>query len=176
MNRAGFILITCVLVVCDDQEKRDVPVVIDGAQADSMGAAASRDSLTYVRWNLPPVASKALSRQGHYDRYDLFLGINPYYQRGYFDGDSVADAAIWVIEKATGKRGIAIVHGGDSSVHLLGAGTPFGSRGDDFRSFWVWRVEARTICPDIAPAGHEVLYVEKPESSGGLIWWNGTAY
>src|SRR2546430_5566459 len=36
----------------------------------------------------------------------------------------------------------AIIHAADSSVHIIGAGTPFGNGGDDFR--WVWRTEKHT--------------------------------
>jgi hypothetical protein len=106
----------------------------------------------------------------------VFLGLNPYYVRGQFDGDSLVDVAVQIIEKASGKRGIAIIHAADSSVHVLGAGVAFGNGGDDFSWLWVWRPEPRKERPDITPSGVELLYVEKPESAGGMIWWNGSSY
>lgn len=176
MNHAGVLLLVAITLGCDRAVGGGAVVVSETAQTDSIRARQSRDSLAYVRSNLPRLASTTLYHQGYYDRYDLFLGLNPYYQRGYFDQDSAADVAVQVVEKATGKRGIAIVHGGDSTVYILGAGSPFGNGGDDFRWLWVWRVEPGRLHPRIPSAGREILYVEKPESAGGLIWWNGTAY
>jgi hypothetical protein len=122
------------------------------------------------------LAAVGLQRRGYAERYDLFLELNPYYQRGLFDGDSIPDVAVRIVEKSTGKLGLAIVHGGDSTVHILGAGNSFGNGGDDFRWAWVWRVEAAAARPDISPAGRELLYVEKPEAAGAMIWWDGTKY
>jgi hypothetical protein len=89
------------------------------------------------------LTSTVLERDTLAARYDLFLGLNPYYQRGLLDGDTIPDVAVQIFERATGKRGIAIIHGVDSAVHILGAGTPFGTGGDDFKFLWVWRVEPR---------------------------------
>ena len=146
------------------------------AAPDSQAAMRTRDSIIYVRWNLPRLAGVGLSSGTYAAKYDLFLGLNPYFIRGQFDGDTLLDVAVQITEKATGKRGIAIIHAADSSVHIIGAGTPFGNGGDDFRWLWVWRAEPRGARSDIAPVGRELLLVEKPESAGGMIWWNGVAY
>jgi len=122
------------------------------------------------------VATNVLTDRGYRSRYDLFLGLNPYYQRGRFDGDTVTDVAVQIVEKATGKRGVVIVHGGDSTVHVLGAGKPLGNGGDDFSWLWVWRVEPRHARPDLTPVGRELLLLEKPESAGRMVWWDGTKY
>jgi hypothetical protein len=144
--------------------------------AAAQAATWTRDSLIYVRWNLPRLAGVALARSTYAKHYDVFLGLNPYFIRGQFDEDTVIDVAVQITQKGTDKRGIAIIHGADSSVHILGAGTPFANGGDDLEWLWVWRAEARSSRPDIAPAGRELLYVEKPESGGGMIWWDGRAY
>jgi hypothetical protein len=147
-----------------------------GASRDSFLAAYKADSLAYVRWSLPALARSALGAAENRGRYDLFLDLNPYYQRGRFDEDTILDVAIQIVEKASGKRGIMIVHGGDSKVHVLGAGTAFGNGNEDFSWLWVWRVEPRELHHDVKPSGVEILYVEKPESAGGLIWWDGSRY
>jgi hypothetical protein len=136
----------------------------------------TRDSLTYVSWSLPVLAGAALRADGYREKYELFLGLNPYVVRGQFDEDSLVDVAVQIREKATGKRGIAIIHAADSSVHVVGAGTPLSNAGDDFTWLWIWRPEPRSERPDIKAAGRELLYVEKPESAGGMIWWDGATY
>jgi hypothetical protein len=143
---------------------------------ESLAARGAQDSITYVRWNLPRLAGTVLARGGRADKYEVFLGLNPYFIRGQFDDDSAIDVAVQIREKSTGKRGVAIIHGTDSSLHVIGAGTPFGNGGDDFSWLWVWRAEPPTARPDISTVGREFLYVEKPESAGGMVWWNGRAY
>jgi hypothetical protein len=131
--------------------------------------------MSYVTWNLPIIATNALSRPPNGQRYELFLDLNPYYLRGLFDADTIPDYAVQVRERTTGKRGIAIVHGSDSTVLVLGAGMSFNG-GDDFAWLWVWRVERRGFRPDVQPGAQEMLFVGKPESGGGLIWWDGTRF
>jgi hypothetical protein len=185
MIRYFVILILFIMVACDRSASNRPAPAAGHTQAESMRARASRDSflaahkadsLVYVRWSLPKIARSALGAAENRERYDLFLDLNPYYQRGRFDGDSISDVAVQIIEKASGKRGIMIIHGGDSSVRVLGAGTAFGNGGDDFSWLWVWRVESHELRRDVNPLGIEMLYVEKPESAGGVIWWDGSQY
>ncbi len=176
MNSRSLTILLALSAACHGPAPRRQTKNPTVATASADLQSRTSDSITYVRWNLPPLASVVLGRATCAERYDLFLGLNPYFIRGQFDGDSVLDVAVQIIEKATGKRGIAIIHGADSSVHVLGAGMPFGNGGDDFSWLWVWRTEPRSARPDLTPVGRELLYVEKPESAGGMIWWNGIAY
>ena len=41
----------------------------------------NRDSLTYVTWSLDPWAKEAMQADSSGTRYELLLGLNPYYQR-----------------------------------------------------------------------------------------------
>ena len=127
---------------------------------------------TYATSNLPRWAGAALQSQHFGERYELYLGVNPFYQRGDFDGDGEPDLAILVREKTTRKVGIAILHRRTGDLHIVGAGIPLGNGGDDFAWLGVWRVEP---APNSA-LRREALYVEKPESAGGLIYWNGSRY
>lgn len=141
--------------------------------ATSLGAAQSSDS-TYLDWNLPRWSYSPLRNAGLGRQFQAFYGLNPYYQRGDFDGDGVIDVAIQIIDVTSHKRGIAIIHAGDSSVHIVGAGHRFGNGGDDFSWLGVWRVDS----PAKRGPGpvRETLYVEKPESASGWIVWNGHEY
>jgi hypothetical protein len=108
------------LLACDRPAPKRLPAQAAQAQADSYQATISRDSLTHVRWNLPYLASAVLQRPGVLERYSVFLGLNPYYQRGLFDQDTFPDVAVQITENSSGKRGVAIIHGRDSTLHVLG--------------------------------------------------------
>jgi hypothetical protein len=124
-------------------------------------------------WSLPKDVLVSLRDQGHLDRFDFYFGVNPYYVTADFNGGGLRDAAIQVMEKPSGKRGVLIWHREDSSVHVLGGGNPFGNGGDDWYWLGVWRATDNDWVPD---AKGDVLYVEKPEAAGGRIWWDGAGY
>ncbi|MGE5230171.1 MAG: hypothetical protein ACM3NS_00420 [Deltaproteobacteria bacterium] len=102
--------------------------------------------------------------------------MNPFFQRGDFDGDGRPDLAFLVRQKATGKIGIAFVHRATLSVHVVGAGAALGSGGDDFRWLSVWRVEEGAVLLEVPDFRGEVLYLQTPEAAGALIYWDGTKY
>src|SRR5256885_5598135 len=127
----------------------------------------ARDALAAYRVrNVPPWALKALGAQfqAQYEWYDR---VNPFYQRGDFDGDGRADVAILIRHKGTRKVGIAFVHQATGAVHIVGAGTLLGNGGDDFAWLGAWRLEEGPALTRIPGLHGEVLYVEKPESAGG---------
>ena len=130
----------------------------------------------YTESNLPRWAYAALRDGGYLQQYGLFLQLNPFFQSAMFDEDSLIDVAVQITQRATGKRGIAIVHRSDSSVRILGAGTSFANGGDDFSWVGQWFTDERDVLRDSTVVGRQVLYVGKGDSAGGMIWWNGTAY
>jgi len=145
-------------------------------QLPSSLLAQSRDALAAYRGrNVPPWALKALGAefQTQYEWYDR---VNPFYQRGDFDGDGKADVAILIRHKITRKVGIAFVHQASGAVHIVGAGTSLGNGGDDFTWLGAWRLEEGPALTKVPGFHGDVLYVEKPESGGGLIYWNGHSY
>ncbi len=91
---------------------------------------------------LPAWAARPWAGASATGQLEIFGGINPFFQRGDFDGDGLADLAILVRQKATGKIGILFLHrkGGRA---LLGAGRAFGNGGDDFAWMDLWSVEDR---------------------------------
>ncbi len=145
-------------------------------QLPSFLPGQARDPLApYRTSNLPRWALEVLGAQfqAQYQWYDR---VNPFFQRGDFDGDGQSDIAILVRHRATGKVGIAFVHRATRAVHVVGAGTPLGNGGDDFTWLGVWHVEDAGTLKEVPGFRGEVLYVEKPESAGGLIYWDGTRY
>lgn len=139
-------------------------------------AAQGRDPLTVSgEWNVPRWVLGSLSPQfrAHFELYDR---MNPFFQRGDFDGDGQTDIALLIRQRATGKIGIAFVHRGTHTIQIVGAGTRLGNGGDDFSWLEIWRVEDGRVLREIPGFRGEVLYVEKPEAAGGLIYWDGSHY
>ena len=139
-------------------------------------ALLNTEASEYTTTNLPRWAYTVLRDGGYLQRYELFLQLNPFFQSGLFDGDSLVDVAVQITDRNSGKRGIALIHRGDKSVHVLGVGTAFGNGGDDFSWIWQWSTEDRDILQDSLAIGRQALYVGKGDSAGGMIWWNGSMY
>ena len=149
------------------------------ARDTAVPAAVERESFNgteYAAWNLPRWAAPMLHDSGFHDRYELFLGLNPYFLTARLDGDDSMDVAIQILERATRKRGLVIIHWRDRSLHVLGAGNRLGNGGDDFQWLWVWRVAPPAEVDAPALRGREALYLEKPEAAGGYVYWNGATY
>jgi hypothetical protein len=132
--------------------------------------------------NTPLWVKTIFSQKKLNKKYSFSYNLNPFYQRGDFDGDGKIDIAILVTEIKTGKRGIAVCHQGTYQVYFLGAGTLIGNGGDDFKWMDVWSVFPKdqvnieggeSATPQLIG---EALYVEKSESAGGIIYWNGKKY
>src|SRR5262249_30625432 len=73
---------------------------------------------------------------------EIFARINPFFQRGDFDGDGRPDIAILVQHKVNRKVGLLILHR-SGRRSLLGAGQQFANGGDDFDWVDLWWVEDR---------------------------------
>lgn len=131
---------------------------------------------------LPEWVAQALEARDISARYTPSAWLNPFTLRGRFDADSLADCAVTAIENRSGNRGILIVHRGDLSVHVVGAGTELGAGGDDFEWMDAWQVYERAAveqgATDDAPPAlvGDALWVAKTESASGLIWWDGQRY
>ena len=147
----------------------------------SAGVAAAADRLSFAEeQSLPTWLREALAAS----RKDVVpcSCVNPFHQRGDFDGDGRADYAVLVRHARTGKRGIAFVHRAGGTVHVVGAGTSIGNGGDDLSWMDAWRVFERGPVSR-GPAGGappalrgDALVVEKTESASAILWWDGHQY
>ena len=90
-----------------------------------------------------------------------------------FNGDGRADVALHVVDRRSGKEGIAFLLRGQRPL-VLGAGQPFGNGGDDFSWMDLWRVTpSRRACqPNQTPCQAD-LWVEKEASASARIRWRG---
>ena len=144
-------------------------------------AASAADRLTFAEeQSLPPWLREALAASAG----DVVpcACLNPFYQRGDFDGDGRPDYAVLVRHARTGKRGIAFVHRASAAVHVVGAGTSIGNGGDDLSWMDAWRVLERGAGSRGAGGGAppklrgDGLVVEKTESASAVLWWDGQRY
>jgi hypothetical protein len=107
--------------------------------------------------------------------------LNPFYQRGDFDADGRPDLAVLVVQAASGKRGVAVVHRESLKASILGAGVPFGNGGDDFSWLDVWVVVPAPTRPSpyeekVPPFRGEGLSLVKLASASGFVGWVGDRY
>jgi hypothetical protein len=132
--------------------------------------------------DVPDAVKKALTNGSPANKYDLFFRINPSYLEGDFNGDGTMDVAVLVKERATGKLGIAIVHGTTGKVTILGAGIGIGNGGDDFEWMDSWQGYSKTRAAhasgetSVPRLRGDALLVEKSEAASALIYWNGKRY
>ena len=129
---------------------------------------------------LPAWAAKPWAGVSAADHVELFAAMNPFYQRGDFDGDGRADLAILVRDKASGKIGILVLHRSGKSA-LLGAGRSFGNGGDDFAWIDQWSVDdggknARRGNDPSVKRGQDALWVAKEGSASALIRYRNGRY
>jgi hypothetical protein len=129
--------------------------------------------------NIPEVVQRAVTNGSLAKGYDVSFHLIPSYLQGDFNGDGNVDVAVLVKQRATGKLGIAIVHGGMGKATILGAGIAIGNGSDDFEWMDTWEVRSKNdvIASTSAPGLlGDALFVGKREAASALIYWNGKRY
>jgi len=127
-----------------------------------------------IRQSLPAWGRKALDAPAFAGKYALEVRLNPFFQQADFDGDGRLDFAVLIVEKASGKHGVALLRRAAAAPVVVGAGRDFGNGGDDWGWMDVWRIEEAAAA---RPGGVRYdLRVEKSESGGGVIRWDGHAF
>jgi hypothetical protein len=108
--------------------------------------------------------------------YELIEKVEPAFQLGDFNGDGKPDVATMIRNRSSNKVGVLILHRDNYGAHILGAGKPFGSGGDDWSWMGAWRVIPATQLPRGLTKARDALVVEKPESAGIALYWTGSEY
>jgi hypothetical protein len=142
---------------------RDVPSNADAGVPDSIWRIAVEAGLDSV--------------------YAISLRLQyPPYLDGDFDGDGLADAAVLVDNRATGKSGVAIVHRGNRRVTILGAGAD-GSGPRDLSWIDRWDVFRRGTTYNLTigdrpslQMGADALWVGRQDSISAFYVWTGANY
>jgi hypothetical protein len=144
--------------------------------------ASNAEPSTIALSSIPPHIVEALNKPALSAKYSISTHLNPFYVQGDFDGDGKLDCAILVKHKASGKLGIAIVHGRKGDISVLGAGKAFGNGGDDFAWMDVWYAYSKGQVSRGVGEGSQptmkgdALMLIKTESASGLAYWTGTQY
>ena len=124
---------------------------------------------------LPPWAAERWTSAAGQLQVEISSRINPFFQRGDFDGDGRPDLAVLVQDKANHKIGILILHRNGKQT-LLGAGQTFANGGDDFEWMDLWWVEDRSAVqqshddPAIKLQGDGLL-IAKEGSASALVYF-----
>ena len=132
--------------------------------------------------NIPELVQRAVTNGSLAKGYGVSFHLIPSYLQGDFNGDGNIDVAVLVKQRATGKIGIAIVHGGMGKATILGAGTAIGNGGDDFAWMDSWQVYAKNRAAHAAGETSvlrlrgDALLVSKTDAASALIYWNGEKY
>ena len=135
--------------------------------------------------NVPNEILHAVALGEFANTYKLDGSVNPFYLRGDFDGDGIADYAFRIKSKVGNDFGIAIWLSSLKRVVVLGAGVPFKVSGsivlnlnflDTWQVFGKHRVE-RAV-DSVAPPRllGEAILAGKSESASGLIYWTGKSF
>lgn len=124
--------------------------------------------------SLPAWGKRALEAPAFAGLYGPDARLNPFFQQGDFDGDGRLDLAVLIIEKRSGKHGVALLRRGSPAPVVVGAGRDFGNGGDDWSWMDVWRIEETPGTP--SGKSRQQLLALKSEAGGGLIWWDGRAF
>lgn len=132
--------------------------------------------------NLPEWTAPALTEQAFASSYALSTRLNPFFLHGDFNGDGRLDLAILIAHKITGQQGIAILHAGERTARVLGAGRTVGNGGADFSWLDAWSVSVKPAVQQNATGKKppslrgDALLVQKLESASALLYWNGATY
>jgi hypothetical protein len=160
-----------------------LPTAIAVAEPAAKDHAQSQPAGALVQTNdIPESIQTAITNGSMGKKYEVSFPLSPFYLRGDFNGDGKMDVAVLVKQRSTEKLGIAIIHGQDNKVTILGAGTAIGNGGDNFEWMDSWQVYSKDR---VALEGGEksfphlrgdALLVTKSEAASALIYWNGKHY
>lgn len=143
---------------------------------------------------LPVWFSDTFSGKGLDKKYAIASFLKPSFLQADFNGDATQDIAVLVIEKATKRKGILLIHGKTHEHFLFGAGIGFDNGDKDFKWADKWKLYTKKSAyetqfdkksGDII-GGKEIklsrpgILIEDYEDgaalAGGIIYWNGKKY
>jgi hypothetical protein len=140
-------------------------------------------------WFSDTFKSKSLDK-----KYSITTLLKPSLLQADFNGDATQDIAVLVVEKATKRKGVLLVHGKTSEHFLFGAGTNFGNGGKDFKWADRWTLYTKKTAQETQfdkesgdLIGSKMVKLARPgiliedyqdgaALAGGIIYWSGSKY
>ncbi|MBO0930722.1 hypothetical protein [Fibrella aquatilis] len=144
---------------------------------------------TDALWYIKVFKAKGLDK-----KYQLSSFLQPTYIRADFNGDSLEDVALTITEKSTNRKGILLIHKKSNNIYIFGAGTNFGSGGNNFKWIDRWGLYNNKTASEAQfdeatgdmidgkeiKLNHPGILLEDHEDgafiSGGILYWNGKNY
>jgi len=173
----------------DKPVKNESPAVVTESKKDTVFIAQAIDSTInkeyYIMERLPlwVVESEVLQDLKINKLYKVENRLNPLYLEDDFNGDSILDVALPIIELSSNKKGFAIIHGKTFEVFIIGAGTTIkNALGDNQDYIDIWRInrikknEPGVDETEPLMLENHSIEIEKSEVGGGQIFWNGKEY
>lgn len=121
-------------------------------------------------WTLPVFESGEFKSS-----YTFDTSLNPFYLNLDVNGDSTLDFAVAVQEKASGRRGIAILTAGSDSLQVFGAGNEKNSLGGNNWNWLIgWKGEHRLTAGSNIPRNPGTAFILFTDKGGAnWMYWNG---
>jgi hypothetical protein len=118
---------------------------------------------------IPRWVDSALTQTGFYSRYQFTSQLNPDVRWGDFDRDGFPDVAVTIMTRGSLRRGIAIIHRLDKSVHIIGAGQPIGNGRVELPLSASWDIVR-------LQSHHDAVYLQMSGAPSGFVAWTGDTY
>ncbi|BAV06285.1 hypothetical protein SAMN05421788_106351 [Filimonas lacunae] len=143
---------------------------------------------------MPSWFPEVFKSKGLDKKYGPASFLVPAYIVSDFNGDSIPDVAVLVIERSSQKKGILLIHGNTFDTFVFGAGSAFGEGDDDFKWASRWKLYTKKKATESLlekESGDKIgsrevklyrpgILVERVEddavAAGGIIYWNDQGY
>ncbi|MFT5617799.1 MAG: hypothetical protein ACI85I_001025 [Arenicella sp.] len=155
---------------------------------DSVQLALQKEFYVYERLPNWLFSENVMNRKLFFtEAYSFDNRMNPLYLEGDFDSDGLIDVAFPISKSKSDKKGFAIIHRKDFSIHIIGAGNNIKEGfSDDLAYSDIWNIsrEEKLVSSDVEnpensktyfPKGNS-LKIEMSEIGGGTFFWNGKEY
>jgi hypothetical protein len=134
------------------------------------------------QYSLPAWVESIWKKGAFQTTYEFCSSLNPFYQRGDFDGDGQLDFATQVRALSTGKVGVAVFHRSGPRVFILGAGQKIKPGLDDLSWMDAWAVfDGRKVERGVGEGAppklrEDSLLVFRTEAASAIVWFDGKRY
>ncbi|MBC5991755.1 hypothetical protein [Pontibacter cellulosilyticus] len=121
---------------------------------------------------LPHWTVSAFEKPGFKNKYNFDTKINPFYLNLDIDGNNTIDFAAVVVERVSGRRGIAILTHESDSIQIFGAGNHKTLGGSNWNWLIGWKAEERLTAGAGTPknVGTALILITNKGSANWMYW------